>query len=115
MMHLPIYSRTCGDCTKCCEGWLEGVVHGYKMYRGCSCHFLEKSCSAYESRPENPCKSYNCAWLLEDKFPSWMKPSLSGVIITKLMMRYPKLLVIILQSIVRNRYYYVHGFIWTHI
>ena len=89
MMHLPIYSITCGDCTKCCEGWLEGVVHGYKMYRGCSCHFLEKSCSAYESRPENPCKSYNCAWLLEDKFPSWMKPSLSGVIITKLMMKIP--------------------------
>lgn len=87
--HLPMFSRTCGDCTKCCEGWLEGVVHGHKMYRGCNCHFLEGSCKIYEERPENPCKNYNCAWLLEDRFPGWMKPNLSNVIITKRSMRVP--------------------------
>lgn len=89
MVNLPILSRACGECTKCCEGWLEGVVHGYRMHRGCNCHFLEKTCGIYESRPENPCKSYNCAWLLEDVFPGWMKPSLSDVIITKASVRVP--------------------------
>ena len=89
VVKLPILSRVCGDCTKCCEGWLEGVVHGYKMFRGCSCHFLEKTCSVYEHRPENPCKSYNCAWLKEDQIPMWMKPNLSNVIMTKLSTRAP--------------------------
>jgi len=87
--HLPIYSKVCGDCTKCCEGWLEGVVHGHKMYRGFNCHFLEGSCKIYEERPENPCKNYNCAWVMEDVFPGWMKPSLSNMVITKRSMRVP--------------------------
>ena len=88
-LNLPIYSRTCGDCTKCCEGWLEGIVHGYKMFRGCNCHFLEKTRRIYESRPENPCKSYNCAWLSEDVIPGWLKPNLSNTIITKRSTRIP--------------------------
>lgn len=86
---LPIFSRSCGDCTKCCEGWLEGVVYGHKMYRGCNCHFLESSCKIYEDRPDSPCKSYNCAWLQEEDFPGWMKPNLSSVIITKRSIRVP--------------------------
>ena len=81
--HLLIYSKFCGDCTKCCEGWLEGVVHGHRMYRGCNCFYLEKSCQIYEDRPENPCKNYNCAWLTDDVFPGWMKPNLSNVVISK--------------------------------
>lgn len=87
--NLPIYSRACGDCTKCCEGWLTGRVHGHKMQRGCNCFYLEKTCQIYESRPDDPCKKYNCAWLLEDQFPSWLKPSLSKVIITKRSMMIP--------------------------
>lgn len=82
-LSLPIYSRVCGDCTKCCEGWLEGRVHGHPMHRGRKCFYLEETCQIYEQRPENPCKNYNCAWLLEDQFPAWLKPSLSGVVVTK--------------------------------
>lgn len=88
-LNLPIYSRACGDCTKCCEGWLAGVVHGRRMHRGSGCHFLEKSCTIYEARPENPCKSYDCAWVADGTFPGWMKPSLSNVIITKRLMQVP--------------------------
>lgn len=87
-VHLPIFSKTCGECTKCCEGWLSGAVHGYKMYRGNGCHFLEKSCKIYNERPENPCKSYDCVWLSEN-LPGWMKPNLSNVIITKRLMQVP--------------------------
>ena len=81
--HLSVLSRACGECTKCCEGWLSGVVHGHKMHRGVGCFYLEKNCTIYEDRPENPCRQYNCAWLIEDTFPGWMKPNLSGVVITK--------------------------------
>ena len=88
-LNLPIYSRACGDCTKCCEGWLEGVVHGHRMHRGRQCHFLETSCQIYSARPENPCKNYNCAWVTEDKFPGWMKPNLSNIVITKRTIRVP--------------------------
>lgn len=82
-VHLPVFSRACGECTKCCEGWLVGNVYDHRMFRGRHCHFLETACMIYEERPENPCKSYNCAWLTEETFPAWMKPSLSNVIITK--------------------------------
>lgn len=82
---LPIFqaSRSCGLCTKCCEGWLEGVVHGHRMHRGRQCHFLETACTIYPERPENPCKKYDCAWLTEDSLPGWMKPNLSNVVVTK--------------------------------
>ncbi|NDB84209.1 MAG: hypothetical protein EB127_16065 [Alphaproteobacteria bacterium] len=75
--------RTCNGCTKCCEGWLNGNAHGYHFYRGRKCFFLaEKNCSIYDDRPEDPCKTYQCAWLLDDKIPYWMKPNLVDVIIT---------------------------------
>ena len=80
---LPIISRTCGECTKCCEGWLSGTIYGHRMQRGRGCFYLEEKCSIYAERPETPCKQYSCAWLIEDVFPGWMKPNLSGVIITK--------------------------------
>ena len=82
-LRLPIIERSCGTCTKCCEGWLEGNVHGHKMHRGCNCFYLEKTCRIYEDRPENPCRNYNCSWLTEETFPGWMKPELTNTIITK--------------------------------
>lgn len=82
-VHLPVFSKACGECTKCCEGWLGGTVHGQRMYRGCKCFFLEKTCQIYPERPDSPCKSYNCSWLTEESFPAWMRPDLSNVIVTK--------------------------------
>lgn len=76
--------RTCGECTKCCEGWLTASVNGHMMSPGKPCYFLSQGrCSDYNNRPEDPCKVYSCAWLTDASFPSWFKPSLSNVIISK--------------------------------
>ena len=74
----------CKGCSACCEGWLFGEAHGHYFQAGRPCHFkCETGCSIYEKRPESPCKTYNCAWLEDENIPEWMKPNLSGVIITK--------------------------------
>ena len=76
-------ARACDGCTKCCEGWLAGKVNGQPFYKGRPCFFLNKTCTIYESRPEDPCRSFTCQWITEEIFPQWMKPDLANVIITK--------------------------------
>lgn len=77
--------RTCGECHKCCEGWLFGVAHTKEFYPGTPCHYLAlgKGCSIYDQRPEDPCKSYKCEWLINDELPEWFRPDLTNVIVTK--------------------------------
>lgn len=76
--------RQCNECTACCEGWLDGKVYDKYFQPGRPCHFMcETGCSIYENRPENPCKSYQCEWLINLEIPEWLKPNLSGVIITR--------------------------------
>lgn len=77
-------SRTCGDCTKCCEGWLSGKALGHTFYKGKPCHFIAigKGCSIYPKRPQDPCQIYKCAWLVDEKIPEWMKPSKINAIFT---------------------------------
>lgn len=89
MNKLPVFtsSRSCGTCTKCCEGWLGSAIHGKQMHKGRPCFYLDKDCSAcsiYADRPQDPCVDYSCTWLLDksDEFPMWMKPNISNVIIT---------------------------------
>ena len=77
-------TRKCDGCTACCEGWLEGVAHGKPFYPGRPCHFSGcDGCSIYEYRPESPCKTYSCEWLVNNDVPEWMKPDRSKVIITR--------------------------------
>ena len=76
-------TRACDGCTKCCEGWLSGEAHGHAFFRGRPCFFLNKGCSIYDTRPQEPCRSYKCAWLDDMQFPEWMKPDLANVIINK--------------------------------
>ena len=76
-------TRTCDGCTKCCEGWLQGEAYGYKFFRGRPCFFLNKTCTIYDTRPDDPCRSYKCGWLDEIQFPEWMKPDLVNVIINR--------------------------------
>lgn len=75
--------RTCGSCTKCCEGWLFGEALGHKFYKGKPCHFVAigKGCTIYEKRPKDPCVSYKCGWLTNLDIPEWLKPETSNVII----------------------------------
>jgi len=76
--------RTCGNCTKCCEGWLTGEALGYKFYQGKPCHFVSigKGCTVYAKRPKDPCASYKCGWLLNTDIPEWMKPEQINAIIS---------------------------------
>lgn len=81
---LPAMNRSCGECRKCCEGWLSGVVYGKLMFKGQACHYLGgDGCTIYEDRPEDPCRSYVCSWLDGDIFPMWMKPSMTDVVISR--------------------------------
>ena len=77
--------RSCDSCAKCCEGWLHGEAYGHAFYKGRPCFFLNKTCTIYDTRPENPCRTFKCSWLAEDTFPHWMKPDLANIIITKRM------------------------------
>jgi uncharacterized cysteine cluster protein YcgN (CxxCxxCC family) len=75
--------RTCGSCTKCCEGHLRGEVKGHLFFPGKPCHFLDlgKGCTIYEDRPKDPCVSYKCGWLVNVDIPEWLKPDAVNVII----------------------------------
>lgn len=77
-------SRSCDGCTACCDGWLVGEAHGYHFWPGRRCHFVRSDgCSIYDSRPHDPCHTYKCEWLINDKIPEWLKPSMSNIIITE--------------------------------
>jgi hypothetical protein len=75
--------RSCGECTACCEGHLEGWAYGHHFYLGRPCHFMKPGgCSIYPDRPAEPCKRFKCAWLSEDFLPFWFRPDKSNVIVT---------------------------------
>ena len=76
--------RECGDCGRCCDGRLKANILGTPMGDGIKCTYYDTKCGCtiYDKRPDDPCRSYNCAWLLDESIPDWMKPSLSNVLIT---------------------------------
>lgn len=77
--------RECGDCTKCCEGWLADQVRGKAFYPGINCHYLStcgKGCTIYEDRPKTPCRDYECQWKKDPEIPEWMKPNAINAIIS---------------------------------
>ncbi len=74
--------RQCDGCTKCCDGWLNGVVNGKPFWPGRPCHFASKGgCTIYNDRPENPCKTFHCQWLVNKDVPEWLKPDRANLII----------------------------------
>ena len=77
-------SRTCGNCTKCCEGHLYAVVNGHELVPNNPCPILQigKGCGDYENRPEDPCRSFYCQWITNPDIPEDLYPANSGVIIT---------------------------------
>lgn len=77
-------SRKCDGCTKCCDGWLTGQAHGHGFWPGRPCHFVGvNKCSIYKDRPEDPCRTFVCEWLVNPDVPEWMKPNVMDVIIAK--------------------------------
>lgn len=77
--------RECGDCTKCCEGWLNDKIRDVEIYPGKPCPILEigKGCTDYENRPKNPCQTFECQWKIDPSIPEDLKPSISGSILTE--------------------------------
>lgn len=75
--------RECGNCTKCCEGYLSGEAKGKPFFGGRPCHFVNigKGCSIYKERPLNPCVAYKCAWIKDDRLPEWFKPNAINAIV----------------------------------
>lgn len=78
-------SRQCGDCTKCCEGYLTGAAYNKAFFPGRPCHFVTigKGCTIYARRPKDPCVSYTCQWIANSDIPEWMKPDEINAIFTK--------------------------------
>jgi hypothetical protein len=76
-------TKSCGNCSACCSGRLTATVYGHEIFNGRPCAFLlEKKCSIYNQRPEDPCKKYLCAYLQLDWMPMWMRPDQCGVLIS---------------------------------
>lgn len=78
--------KTCGTCTKCCEGWINANIEGHSVYPGNPCYFLQEGsgCTRYDTRPYFPCKNYQCGWLIFKDIPDKWKPENCGVIMTVL-------------------------------
>ena len=83
MIKIHFVGRECNGCTKCCEGWLYGSAYGYEFSPYKKCVFLNKGCTIYPVRPDNPCKQFQCHWKSNKSLPEWLKPDISNVIILK--------------------------------
>ena len=74
--------RRCGGCTACCEGWLLSTVVAMEPGKPCR-HNRAEGCAIYDTRPENPCRTFSCAWLSDDlSYPEFMRPDHSKVILS---------------------------------
>lgn len=75
-------TRSCGECTACCDGWAKGVVNGIPMHPGRPCAFRTPGgCGIYEQRPQQPCRDFVCGWLeAGSPFPEDWRPDRLGLL-----------------------------------
>lgn len=86
MDNLPIVNnRSCGTCTKCCEGNLRFKLKEFniEVLNSKPCPFVEANngCTIHERRPQSPCRDFLCDWLTNEDIPEELKPSLTNTII----------------------------------
>lgn len=76
-------ARSCGDCTACCDGWLQIEVRGHAVGKGSPCPFSAAGrCTIYSERPQHPCREFVCGWLTASSpLPDWMRPDKSHLIL----------------------------------
>lgn len=62
---------------------MSGEILGNRVSAGHPCpHGSEKGCDVYSERPEVPCRTFICSWLVEDSpLPAWMRPDKCGAIV----------------------------------
>ncbi len=75
--------RSCQNCTACCDGWLRITIQGQAVYPGKKCPFSTGTgCSDYPNRPIQPCRQFDCGWLIKGSpLPDWMRPDTAKVIV----------------------------------
>jgi hypothetical protein len=78
--NLPDNFRPCGECQKCCEGWVAGTAFGIPFSPHKPCAFLQGKCLVYNFRP-HVCKKFYCAWT-QGLFPEWMRPDKTKLLIS---------------------------------
>jgi uncharacterized cysteine cluster protein YcgN (CxxCxxCC family) len=79
-------TRTCGTCTKCCEGHLTAQIFDQQLKKGVACKFIDREksrCGIYHSERPFICSDFKCAWLRNEKefLPEWMRPDISNQIV----------------------------------
>lgn len=76
-------TRACGDCAKCCEGWVRTRVLGNDIDLNSPCPYSSgHHCTIHESRPDDPCRIFFCGWAeAGSELPEWMQPNRCGVIV----------------------------------
>ena len=85
-MQLPVVSslppnfKECGECQKCCEGWVAGDAFGIPFHPHKPCTFLQGKCLVYDFRPQ-VCRKFFCAYS-QGLFPDWMRPDKTNVLIS---------------------------------
>lgn len=75
--------RPCGECAKCCAGWVRTRVLGHDIDLHSPCpHSSGHHCTIHASRPADPCRIFFCGWAeAGSELPDWMQPSRCGVIV----------------------------------
>jgi hypothetical protein len=75
--------RPCGDCSKCCDGWVKTRVLGHDIDLGHPCPFSSgHHCTIHPDRPDDPCRIFFCGWAeAGSALPEWMRPEECGVIV----------------------------------
>jgi len=75
--------RSCRPCTACCDGWLRANIYGAEVGPGHPCpHSTKSGCDIYERRPDQPCRTFECAWVARGSLlPDWLRPDECGAII----------------------------------
>lgn len=75
--------RECQPCTACCDGWVSMAIGEAEVYPGHPCpHSTGEGCDDYANRPIDPCRNFNCGWIVPDSpLPDWLKLSNAKVIV----------------------------------
>jgi hypothetical protein len=75
-------TRECGACSLCCK--VMGVPEVKQDHEWCP-HALpgKGGCAIYRRRPE-ACRTFNCMWLIDNKFPDYWYPLKSKIVINAL-------------------------------
>ena len=70
--------RACGGCTLCCRFFAVPVID---KPEGEWCrHCTGSGCAIHPTRPQ-PCRNFECFWLMEEGFPEELRPDRIGVVV----------------------------------